>query len=92
MISGSSMHAMIRTAPPHAGQGLDKVNGCEASRGGALGHVDPDQIARSDLEQPQAGPRGGGQDARSNTRFSRCAQLIAARRSGGVGPSVSPAS
>jgi hypothetical protein len=27
--------------------------------------VDPDQIAWSDLEQPQAGPKGGGQAARS---------------------------
>ena len=30
--------------------------------------VDLDQIAWSDLEQPQAGPQGGGQDARSNPR------------------------
>ena len=33
--------------------------------------VDLDQIAWSDLEQPQAGPQGAGQDARSNTRFNR---------------------
>ena len=52
--------------------------------------VDTDQIAWSDLEQPQAGPKGGGQDARSNTRFRRCAQVIAARRSAGVGSSKSP--
>ena len=35
--------------------------------------VSLDQIAWSDLEQPQAGPKGGGQDARSNTRFKRWA-------------------
>ena len=35
--------------------------------------VDLDQIAWSDLEPPQAGPQGAGQDARSNTRFNRCA-------------------
>ena len=35
--------------------------------------VDLDQIAWSDLEQPQTGPQGAGQDARSNTRFNRCA-------------------
>ena len=51
--------------------------------------VDPDQIAGSDLEQPKAGPKGGGQDARSNTRFRRCAQVIAARCSAGVGSSKS---
>jgi len=39
----------------------------------ARAHVDVDQIAWSDLEQPKAGP-GGGQDARSNTRLGRCAK------------------
>jgi len=38
--------------------------------------IDIDQIAGSDLEQPQAGPQGGGQDARSNTRFNRWAHVI----------------
>ena len=38
--------------------------------------VDLDQIAWSDLEQPQADPKGAGQDARSNTRFNRCAHVI----------------
>ena len=38
--------------------------------------VDFDQIAWSDSEQPQAGPQGGGQDARRNTRFKRCAHVI----------------
>ena len=51
--------------------------------------VDPDQIAGSDFEQPQADPKGEGQDARNNTRLRRCAQVIAARRSAGVGSSVS---
>ena len=46
--------------------------------------IDPDQIAWSDLEPPQAGPKGAGQDARSNTRFRRCAQVIAACRSVGL--------
>jgi hypothetical protein len=36
------------------------------------------------LEPPQAGPKGAGQDARSNTRFRRCAQVIAACRSVGL--------
>ncbi len=36
-------------------------------------HVDADPIAWSDWEQPKAGPKGGGQDARSKTRLRRCA-------------------
>ena len=46
-----------------------------------------DQIAWSDLEQRQAGPQGGGQDARSNTRFNRCAHVIETWRAG-AGSSV----
>ena len=46
--------------------------------------VDPDQIAGSDFEQPQADPKGEGQDARNNTRLRRCAQVIAWRRCSGV--------
>ena len=45
-------------------------------------NVDLDQIAWSDLEQPQADPKGGGQDARSNTRFNRCAHVIETWRAG----------
>jgi hypothetical protein len=43
---------------------------------------DLDQIAWSDLEPPQASPKGGGQDARSNTRFNRWAQIIETWRAG----------
>jgi len=94
MTSGSS----IRTIPPQAGH-VHRAPPCTRPRRGSLRcanrlscrfvDVDPDQIAWSDLEQPQAGPKGGGQDARSNTRFRRCAQVIAARRSAGVGSSKS---
>ena len=51
--------------------------------------VDLDQIAWSDLEQPQAGPKGGGQDARSNTRFNRCAHVIEKWRAGWGSPAAS---
>jgi hypothetical protein len=49
--------------------------------------INPDQIAGSDFEPPQAAPKGEGQDARSLTRLRRCAQVIKAsaigkRRSG----------
>ena len=51
--------------------------------------VDLDQIAWSDLEQPQADPKGGGQDARSNTRFNRCAYVIETWRAGAGSLAVS---
>ena len=51
--------------------------------------VDPDQITGSDFEQPQADPKGEGQDARNNTRLRRRAQVIAARCSARVGSSMS---
>ena len=44
--------------------------------------VDLDQIALTDLEQLLAGPQGGGQDARSNTRFNRCAHGTETWRAG----------
>ena len=69
MAVGSSMLATIRTAPPQWAQVLISM---------------PTKIARSDLEQPQAGPKGGGQDARSSTRLRRCAQFIARRFCSGL--------
>jgi hypothetical protein len=60
-----------------AGSSIQAMMRTAAGRPGL--DVDPDQIAWSALEQPQAGPKGGGQDARSNTRFRRCAPVIEAR-------------
>ena len=61
---------------------LDRATTARAGR-----EVELEQIAWSDLEQPQAGPQGGGEDARSNTRCKRCAHVIETWRAG-AGSSV----
>ncbi len=43
-------------------------------------HVNTDQSAWSELEQPKAGPKGEGQDVRSKTRFRRWAHVIVVAR------------
>ena len=52
-------------------------------QGRTLGHAartatGADKIAGSDYEPPQAGPKGGGQDARSNPRRSPKAPTVGA--------------
>ena len=51
-------HRRIFDAPDHLDRATTVLAGLD---------IDLDQIAWSDLEQPQAGPEGAGQDARSNT-------------------------
>jgi|GEM_PF-2313680 len=73
MAVSSSMLATIRTAPPQ------------------WPHVLTSMLTKSPgaiWNSRKAGPKGGGQDARSNTRLRRCAQVIARRRSMGLRPSM----